>query len=227
MATQYGYLKLPTDSNLVMHLDASDKNSYPGSGNTWFDLTGNGYDGTIVNSIAFSTDGGGSLNFVNDTQYISINNSTAAVFTPNNMTLCCWVKATQISTFYGTLMGKWTGTNAYIFLLGGGLQLDINNDTIIANASFDYVNNWLFCAGTYDRANNIVYVNGVERGRTAGTAAISSNAGVNMILGTNPGGPSGRTLRGFMATATLYSRALSAREILQIYNAQKSRFGLS
>ena len=36
--------------NLVLHLDAADKNSYSGSGNTWTDLSGNGNNGTIVRS---------------------------------------------------------------------------------------------------------------------------------------------------------------------------------
>lgn len=42
------------DNNLVFHLDASNPKSYPGSGTTWFDLSGRGYNATLYNSPVFS-----------------------------------------------------------------------------------------------------------------------------------------------------------------------------
>ena len=51
MANQYGP-RIVTD-NLVLCLDASDKNSYSGSGPTWYDLSGNNYNATIYNSPNF------------------------------------------------------------------------------------------------------------------------------------------------------------------------------
>ena len=41
--------RIVTDG-LILCLDAADKNSYPGSGNTWYDLSGNGNDGILVNN---------------------------------------------------------------------------------------------------------------------------------------------------------------------------------
>ena len=40
MATQYAFGQIVT-SGLVLCLNAADKNSYPGSGTTWTDLSGN------------------------------------------------------------------------------------------------------------------------------------------------------------------------------------------
>ena len=34
------------DGSLKIHLDASDNNSYPGSGDIWYDLSGNGNNAT-------------------------------------------------------------------------------------------------------------------------------------------------------------------------------------
>ena len=45
MALNYGPT-IVTDG-LVLALDAADRNSYPGTGNTWFDISGNGNNGTI------------------------------------------------------------------------------------------------------------------------------------------------------------------------------------
>jgi hypothetical protein len=37
-----------SESGLVLCLDAADKNSYSGTGTTWTDLSGNGYNGILV-----------------------------------------------------------------------------------------------------------------------------------------------------------------------------------
>ena len=41
-------------NGLVLALDAADKNSYPGSGNTWFDVSGNNNHITLTNGPTFS-----------------------------------------------------------------------------------------------------------------------------------------------------------------------------
>jgi hypothetical protein len=53
---------------LVLCLDAGNPKSYPGSGTTWTDLSGNGNNGTLVNGVGYSGDNLGSLSFdgVND-----------------------------------------------------------------------------------------------------------------------------------------------------------------
>jgi hypothetical protein len=42
-------------SGLVLSLDAGNPSSYSGSGTTWFDLSGNGNNGTLVNSPSYTT----------------------------------------------------------------------------------------------------------------------------------------------------------------------------
>jgi hypothetical protein len=43
-------------SGLVMHLDAGNASSYPGTGTTWTDLSGKGSDGTLKNGPTYSSD---------------------------------------------------------------------------------------------------------------------------------------------------------------------------
>lgn len=71
MATRYGP-RIITDS-LAMHLDAGDRNSYRGSGTTWFDLSGNNNHGTLVNSPTFSTNNSGLFTFNGSTTYVNLN----------------------------------------------------------------------------------------------------------------------------------------------------------
>lgn len=48
-------------NGLVFALDAANKKSYPGSGTTWKDLSGNGNDGTLTNGPTFDSGNGGSI----------------------------------------------------------------------------------------------------------------------------------------------------------------------
>jgi hypothetical protein len=45
-------------NGLVLCLDAADKNSYPGSGTVWFDLSGNNNNGVLDDSVYVSVNGG-------------------------------------------------------------------------------------------------------------------------------------------------------------------------
>jgi type IV pilus assembly protein PilA len=47
-------------NGLVLNLDAGNPASYPGTGNTWFDLSGNNNHGTLVNGVGYNSDNGGS-----------------------------------------------------------------------------------------------------------------------------------------------------------------------
>ena len=71
MALQYNP-KIVT-KGLVMNLDTADKNSYPGSGTTWTDLCGNGFNATLGSSVSFQTVHGGVLRTLNsETNFLVI-----------------------------------------------------------------------------------------------------------------------------------------------------------
>ena len=55
-----GYGPRVITDGLVLALDAADVSSYPGSGTTWTDLSGNGNNGTLVNGVGYDN---GSLIF--------------------------------------------------------------------------------------------------------------------------------------------------------------------
>ena len=78
---------------LILHLDAGNKNSYPGSGTTWTDLSGKGYDGTLTNGPSFNSQG-----------YISFDGSNDYITTADidhgtsQFTLETWVYFSSLST---------------------------------------------------------------------------------------------------------------------------------
>ena len=60
---------------LVLHLDAANTNSYPGSGTTWTDISGKGHNGTLTNGPTFNSGDMGTIVFdgSNDTVTLSAN----------------------------------------------------------------------------------------------------------------------------------------------------------
>ena len=50
-------------TNLLLSLDASNPVSYSGSGNTWYDLSGNGLDAQLQNGVIWLNENGGTMTF--------------------------------------------------------------------------------------------------------------------------------------------------------------------
>ena len=54
MATRYNYTGQLITDGLVLNLDAAKRDSYPGSGTTWYDISGNGNNGTLTNGPTYT-----------------------------------------------------------------------------------------------------------------------------------------------------------------------------
>lgn len=213
-------------SGLVLCLDAANKNSYKGSGNTWLDLSGNNYTSTLTNGPTFSNTNCGNIVFDGTDDYVSITQTLSTPFT-----ITSFVKYTDQSKGLNTLIN----TNPHPVLaislnrLGGGeLYVYIGNGggwyatPSIASSSNMLVNTWYHLSFTSTGSGSILYLNGVN----VGTSIYSpSGWGSTYYLGTIIIA-SGEYLKGNIASTQIYNKALSATEVLQNYNATKIRFGL-
>jgi hypothetical protein len=83
--------QIATDG-LICHLDAGNKNSYGGSGTTWTDLSGNGYNATLVNGVGYN--GGGYLTFDGTNDYVI----TASI--SNYKSISTWAYINTKSTYF-------------------------------------------------------------------------------------------------------------------------------
>jgi len=217
MATQYANGKIVTDG-LVLCLNAADKNSYPGSGTTWTDISGNGNSGTLTNGPTYSTDSGGAITFDGIDDYIQF--SSVSVQTvcfwgrmdsdiPNLAGLVCTSAGgdgslrTEGGTFRAASPGAPDGNDFHVgyvssFMINGVSNLSINaSGYFIVPDGRSLTQN--FYIGTIGNARNISTIS-------------------HTFLG--------RVYKGKVFNVTLYNRQLSNTELLQNYNAQKSRFGL-
>ena len=64
-------------SGLVLYVDASNATSYPGTGTTWYDLSPNGYNGTLSGNTTYNSGNGGYITLGSNTGYIDFGLSSA------------------------------------------------------------------------------------------------------------------------------------------------------
>jgi hypothetical protein len=96
-------------SGLVLALDAADRNSYPRTGTTWRDLSGNSNTGTLTNGPVFSNTNGGSITTDGIDDYINLGNAVSIKMGTGNFTISTWVKIltqTGPATFKGVITSK-------------------------------------------------------------------------------------------------------------------------
>jgi hypothetical protein len=77
---------------LILSLDAANNKSYPRSGTTWNDLSGNGNNGTLVNGPTFSSANGGSIVFDGTNDVVS---TTLVQTFVNELTVETWYRGTK------------------------------------------------------------------------------------------------------------------------------------
>jgi hypothetical protein len=218
--------KITTDG-LVLALDAGDLNSYPGSGTVWYDLSGNGNHGTLVNGPTFTSANSGSIILDGSNDYISIpNNSTFNV--TDNISVELWVKLETSQANNLGFLRKYV--NGYLFYVTPDANRNFAFDSRNGDGTYYRTTGttniqdgiWKYLVAQKIGISYKVYVNGVLEGsvNAATVGDISSDA--TLFLGTD----NGTYLNGRIGSFKLYNRAISQSEITQNFNAHKKRFGL-
>jgi hypothetical protein len=210
------------ESGLVLYLDAANRKSFANTGIIWTDLSVSGNALTLTNGPTFaSTAGGGAIVFDGVDDYAS--GSVSPVFTGNAPhSIDVW--------FYLTSYG---GGRSWILVLGsynGGAEHWILSSATgtqwgvwgAAQLSPNIpLNTWINVITTFDGTTYTCYKNGVSIGSTAATFNFTSNV---LYLGLKLGGEVNMT--GSIASCRMYSRALTAAEVVQNFNSIRGRFGI-
>jgi len=219
MATQYAFGQI-INNGLVLSLDAADKNSYPGSGTVWRDLTANNYSGSLTNTPTFNSANGGSFAFNGTNQYISTTYVMPAQNTTTVFSWNCWVNPIR-NNDRDIFMGNRNTIVNFIKLTSNNFEYR-QDGNLIAFGGAMTLNIWQNICVVKNLTNFFYYKNGTEIA-TGIESAASLVANPFFIGGDNT---ATEFASGSVALARIYDRVLSADEIAQNYNAQKSRFGL-
>ncbi len=219
---------------LTLLLDSRSSRSYPGTGTTWYDLSGNDNHSTLVN---FSGPSAGSTSGFDTTtklmmydrhvgtsdtasnNYVNIPNSNSLdnCLITNGMSISFWFRQ---DTYRCTAMTKWNGSwEVYycanlVFRTSGTGGSDLNTgDTALSG--FHNI-----CV-TSTATGRLVYVNGVVQ--ATGTNTVSTQDTTNPVsIGAYYNG--NYALEGSLPYYALYNRELTSEEVNQNYNALKSGF---
>ena len=207
---------------LVMALDAGNPKSYSGTGTTWYDLSGNGYNATMSNltSVNWVTYGGIKAFETNDTndQGFRISNFP---FPQYGRTYEIWLNSKSFSLGWQTWFDDGGGervlfgTSTNTVFIYPDLNFTAN---LVAGVWYQLVYTLGGTSGTIANA----YVNGAFLGTGTYASTPASGTGTLYILGD-----SGSEITScYCSVARVYNRVLSSDEILQNYNTTRRRFGV-
>ena len=236
--------RIVTDG-LVLCLDAGNTKSYPGSGSTWTDLSGNGKNGTL-NGPTYNSSNGGSIAFDGTNDYASIS-SPSPLSGTQLFTFEIWVNFTSISGNFGGISkaawlfagGTGSGTgqpefsvrsanntsftpNTIVFGRGGGGttgSLSINVSSLMSNGNWYQI---VLIRST--SSSQTVYLNGSSIG--TGNVSNSFSDGITNFGSIENNSNYSGYLNGKVAISRIYNRAITASEIQQNFNAHRGRFGI-
>jgi hypothetical protein len=214
--------KVITDG-LVLYLDAANQYSYVSGSTSWNDISRGGNNGTLVNGPTYSSANGGSIVFDGTNDYVSIPYSNI-ISTPTSFTLSIWVKILSTPAGYRGLMviGRDTGTWYSIYYASGYFVMATSGGNVFSPNPI-VIGNWYNVVFTAAGSTGLLYENGVQV-QTRSYTPPSISTGSNFYIGSATSGMEFSNSN--IALASEYNRALSATEVLQNYNATKTRFGL-
>ena len=194
---------------------------------TWRDTSGNGNNGTFGASTAeptYSNQNGGSLVFDGSNDYVNIPYNSI-LNSSTTFTVDFWFKSNNIATeqaFFSTTNTSLTsGYHIQVYVSKIILQVYPSQAYTFASQTLSS-NTFYNVSVTYNSGNIIYYINGTSAG-TANYIFTPSN--IDVAIGKFTYNNS-LYLNGNIPSFKFYNRALSAAEILQNYNATKTRFGL-
>jgi hypothetical protein len=194
---------------LVLHLDAANTKSYTSGSNTWYDRSGKGAHGTLLNGVSWNSSGWFEFDGVDDgidginmpQNYVDL--MIGMYLTNIGGLQMVFSKFDDLDKSFRTVDGvfRYTGLDA--------------NDWNYQNAQYNFANG-NFLTGNLNITNNWNIIRLVNQNTNFTPPFVYSLSSDFM----------GRRYKGRIAFVLCYDRILSTQEVQQNYNATKSRFNL-
>jgi hypothetical protein len=217
-------------NGLALYLDAANFRSYSGSGNTTYNIASTSAIGaTLSSGISYTSSN--PVTFIASANNLLLSDYTLASGT--SFTVCIWFKRVG-STYWMALFGNevWNSGTGYAARLessttirfsrgGDGVGIAYSNAALVS-ANF---NHYAFVKNP-SGSDSYIYLNGVQ----------VANGSINDVSITKPFVFNGRWLNtgtdvstgdaqaSQISNMSVYTRALSAQEVLQNYHATKKRY---
>jgi hypothetical protein len=234
---------------LVFYLDAANTKSYVGEGTTWRDLSGNSFNASLNNSPTHTFNNQGYFTFNGTNQYTTQTGLPSVNTSFDSYTMELWFKFITLPTGVipsdnntgGPIYGERMGSNYQLFAYGavnGESNLGVcyddsrNNDTHRTNATISaeewvqFVQIGTPAGGGSSRGKFTYYINGVLD--TAATLSSDTNGYTfpTTFHIAHDARYSSNYSNLAMSIIRRYNRELSAGEVAQNFNSQRTRFEL-
>jgi hypothetical protein len=213
------------DGNLKCWLDASQTASYPGTGTIWYDLSNNGSN-AVLNGVSYNNTTV-AMNFNGGSISIPVGN-VANITTTTEVTASVWFNSTTADTNYRRLISRDSYPNQNWYIEYNGAAASVGN--VFAYSGTAGTGNtpitsniWYNLTLTATASNVRLYkngtltvYNGVATTFLANTSAIGIGADAN----------GGSQFLGNIGQVMIYTRALTADEVAQNFNALRRRYNI-
>ena len=219
-----GYTIHRFDSNGTFTLTSGDTT-------TWYDLSGNNYNGSLNTGPLFSSTNRGSIEFDGVSTGQEVNIGSKTINFASGGTFEIWTKIDNVNRNQGFFSMNPGAT--YINFYSPGATNQKMRWEVIGNVAVSYNtinsitslqnNVWYHVVGNFDPSGGStrIYINGSLDNSQSSYTNVPSSVTSQIIIGSYAG-----ILDGNIAVAKIYTRALSASEIMQNFQATKTRFGL-
>jgi len=229
-------------TNLILQLDATSSVSYPGSGTTWYDLSGTNNNFTLNNASAFNSSG---------PKYMDFNGSYGAAYTSTDITLAStvtymvWTRVKNSTSDWRTLTRANSGSgNHHVIIESGSYRLGMynnsgqNSPSAFNDSGFLQTNlpnygtsNWACLYWRFNTSSPYYQFSyndtpGTIRGSSTATGSQYNTTGFGSIGAYNANNGSPSQFWGDISQFYAYNRLLTDAELLQNFNATRSKFGI-
>jgi hypothetical protein len=227
---------VPVTSNLRLYYDPSNPSSYPGTGTTINDLSGNGLNGTMSN-ITYTSP---YFTYNGTSSQIQVADSVLLEPGSGDWTMEVWVNQAVLGN--DVVLGKFdngglaqdvsysirTTNTTYYAQLGSGSG---TGSTLFVDSTpyVGTINTWYQIVYVFTNvASNTfqTFVNGVSIGSVGHSLASILNTVNPLYIGSYNGGEFSQWFDGKIGITRLYNASLTSAQVLQNYNADKSKYGL-
>jgi hypothetical protein len=213
---------------LILNIDIDNPYSYAGAGATVYDTSVTALSWAATNTTYNSS----------PIKYLSYNgsnsslvSSTSTAYDSQTITMECWCYPNTL-TQSGFLFEKGAVNTQYsMFFNGDGVfyfrTKSISTEDLSFTSSTHLTSSaWNHIVCTYGAGTKTVYVNGTQKSQQTGLTGTLPTGQTNQYIGKYGAVGDNFPFNGRIAESRVYNIALSAAQVLQNYNATRTKYGL-
>jgi hypothetical protein len=212
---------------LVLNIDAANPYSYGGAGTTVYDTSNTALSWTSTN-VTYNSDPIKYFSFNGSNS--SLVSSTSTAYDSQTITMECWCYPSSLSQS-GFLFEKGAVNTQYsMFFNGDGVfyfrTISISTqDLSFTSSAYLTANAWNHIVCTYGAGTKTVYINGAQGPQQTSLTGTLPTGQTNQYIGKYGNAGDNFPFNGRIAESRVYNIALSAAQVLQNYNATRTKYG--